>query len=372
MAQNKENQFLTLDEDSIDSIINSETFTNVRLKMLAGEEPKECENCFARERSGNISKRQYEQKDTNLTYKKAQNLTDNNGRIDANFEFIELRLGNTCNLRCLTCNPNSSYLLQKEFETIRSKAGFDFVTDYSWVTKGTYEWVENKSFWDELELKSKDLKKIYINGGEPTLIKAHYKYLEYLIESETSKNIELIYSINMTNIPEKCFNIWKQFKKVRIEASIDGINEQNTYLRFPSKWDKLIIGLEELRLHRIHFQILQTVSVLNFYDLDQFYTFFKQNYPNVHVVHNFVFSPEYYSPLVLPKNVRNDILDKLAKTLPSYLMNDLNGFYRDKPDNDRFSQFKSVLNEFDELRKSSFSDIFREYSSFLKIVDKDF
>ena len=67
--------------------------------MLAGEEPKECENCFARERSGNISKRQYEQKDTNLTYKKAQDLTDNNGRIDANFEFIELRLGNTCNLR---------------------------------------------------------------------------------------------------------------------------------------------------------------------------------------------------------------------------------------------------------------------------------
>ena len=46
---------------------------------------------------------------------------------------------------------------------------------------------------------------LYINGGEPTLIKAHWNYLRRLVESGRSKNIVLWYNINMTNLPMKQF-----------------------------------------------------------------------------------------------------------------------------------------------------------------------
>ena len=53
---------------------------------------------------------------------------------------------------------------------------------------------------------------LYINGGEPTLIKAHWNYLRKLVDSGRSKNIILWYNINMTNLPEE-ITLWKEFKE---------------------------------------------------------------------------------------------------------------------------------------------------------------
>jgi hypothetical protein len=40
------------------------------------------------------------------------------------------------------------------------------------------------------------LKLLFINGGEPTLIKQHWAYLEKLIKAGLAENIEIKYNIN--------------------------------------------------------------------------------------------------------------------------------------------------------------------------------
>jgi hypothetical protein len=77
--------------------------------MLSGITPPACSVCEKNENIGVDSKRQYEREMfSSFTSEKAQSITDENGYIkegDLNFEFIELRLGNVCNVACRTCNP---------------------------------------------------------------------------------------------------------------------------------------------------------------------------------------------------------------------------------------------------------------------------
>ena len=40
----------------------------------------------------------------------------------------------------------------------------------------------------------------------------------------------------MTNLPDKTFDIWKQFGKIQVSASIDDLAERNYYIRHPSDW----------------------------------------------------------------------------------------------------------------------------------------
>ena len=54
---------------------------------------------------------------------------------------------------------------------------------------------------------------VYSNGGEPTLIKAHWNYLRRLVESGRSKNIILWYNINMTNLSDEAIPYGKNLKK---------------------------------------------------------------------------------------------------------------------------------------------------------------
>ena len=64
---------------------------------------------FCSQRKGIESKRVYEAKvykDFDSDY--ASRLTGKDGSIPMDLRFVELRLGNVCNVRCRTCNPASS------------------------------------------------------------------------------------------------------------------------------------------------------------------------------------------------------------------------------------------------------------------------
>ena len=90
--------------------------------------------------------------------------------------FVELRLGNLCNVRCRTCNPASSSQWRNDYRKI--EATLDFVTKYGNIDKDEYKWPEEDAFWDDLFESAPNLELVYINGGEPTLIKKHWEYLE--------------------------------------------------------------------------------------------------------------------------------------------------------------------------------------------------
>lgn len=353
-------KFLNLTTDSIESVLNSDYFKRVRLQMLAGEAPPACVPCYEKEKKGIDSKRLREGRVYNLTQKRAQVLTGKDGSIEPDIRFIELRLGNTCNLKCRSCNPGSSSKWKADYAKLEES--LSFVTSYKGFDD--FSWPERKEFWDELQELTKSLVWIYINGGEPMLNRRHFDFLAELARTGRSRNVSLLYSSNMTGIPDRAIEIWKSFKHVQVNASVDDLAERNRYIRYPADWNVVEASLDKLRDNRIGVAVLQTVSAMNLFYLDEYNAWAYRR--GFQVIHNFVFDPPYLSPNALPEKVRRAILEKLAKKLPASQMGPLNSLFLGPDQPELWSQFKSYTRKLDELRGESFEKTFPELADFLK------
>ena len=297
--------FLDLNKNSIDEIINSDYFKQTRLEMLDGKIPQACRRCFQEESAGVRSKRIEENEKFNFTEDMARAITAADGTIPVNFKFVELRLGNLCNLRCRTCNPVSSTQWNMQYQHLKKE--LTFITNYD--SKINSSWTESDDFWSDLLIHSSDLQLIYVNGGEPTLVEKHWKYLERLIEKGLNSQITLWYNINMTNLPDKLIDLWKKFKKVQITCSIDDLGERNSYVRVGAKWDDVISNLDKLQsLSWCEVSVCQTISWLNVYHVNEFNKFMKDRGLHVHL--NYVYDPEFLSVKVLPDRIKTLILDR--------------------------------------------------------------
>lgn len=350
--------WLTLGKDSIDDIMNSDYYKQTRLQMLNGEVPKACERCFIEEQNGIRSKRLEENENyKDFTIENAKSITDDSGKIKVPMKFVELRLGNLCNVKCRSCNPASSTKWVKEYKELEKN--FDFVTSYRWVDD--FSWIENDKFWNDLFDNSDELEMIYINGGEPTLVKKHWEYLDKLVEKDMAKNISLWYSINMTNLPPKTFDVWKKFKNVRISCSIDDIGARNLYLRYPTKWDSVLKNLNLLLGEKyLDVSVCQTISFLNVFYMDEFYDYFH-NHRKLHVHQNMVYDPEFLSPWILPLKIKQDIVDRCEKVMDKSDFDIFKSYMMNNKSNEKLLQQGIEYNEYlDTTRKENMRETFKE------------
>ena len=83
----------------------------------------------------------------------------------------------------------------------------------------------------------------------------------------------LRYSTNCTiPISSKTLSLWKHFKFVDVQLSIDAVEEQNDYIRYPSKWEtitKFIDFIDKETPENIGGGIFSTVSITNVYYLPE-------------------------------------------------------------------------------------------------------
>jgi hypothetical protein len=191
-SKDKSNKLLNMDTTSVPDILNSHSFNLVREEMLLGKEPKACSRCYQAERNGEWNKRQHENLKFNWKSPNRINV------VTDDLEFLELRLGNVCNLACATCNSFSSSKWKQD--EIKLSKKLPWFTAYD---SAQASWFESVEFYAKLAEQSKNVKVIYINGGEPFLIKAHKRLLDDLIVQGVAGEIELEYSTNVTILPEE-------------------------------------------------------------------------------------------------------------------------------------------------------------------------
>ena len=121
---NNENghRYYNLNQDTVHDTMNSESFCKARLEVLDNKKPQACMRCYNEEDKGMQSKRLGEIKNyPNYTQDVAQSVTDADGYIqDVQLDFVELRLGNTCNVACRTCNPASSSKWRNDYNKLQA------------------------------------------------------------------------------------------------------------------------------------------------------------------------------------------------------------------------------------------------------------
>lgn len=345
---------LDLNTSSIERIMNSDYFQTVRMQMLSGIFPPACRRCYIEEENGIKSKRQHENEQFGFTEEDARAITSVIGHIPVDFKFIELRLGNLCNVKCRTCNPASSTQWTTEYQKLQH--ALTFVTHYD-KTMDT-NWTESEFFWDDLLLHSNGVELIYINGGEPTLVEKHWGYLQRLIDVGLNEQVTLWYNINMTQVPDKLLELWKQFKKVKISCSIDDLDERNSYIRSGTKWSDVIASLDKLQSNSwIETSICQTVSIYNVYYLSDFHTFMAERGLHVHM--NFVHDPAFLSAANMPDAIKQIVLDR-AILLDQWKQDALTNYLKPAADHEKLIQGLRYNSWLDKHRNTSAEKTFPE------------
>ena len=351
--------FYNLNRDSLAGILNSDSFKETRLKMLKGERPEACSGCYKAEDCGIASKRLTEGLKFGLSLEDLARRTNEFGEIVPDIEYAELRLGNLCNLKCRTCNPNSSSKWHTEYGPMQEQLGF--VTKYD--LKADFNWAVKEEFWADFLSCSSRLKMLYINGGEPTLISQHWTFLEKLIELGLSENIEIKYNINMTYLPANAFSIWKNFKSVYVGASIDDLDGRNSYIRYGADWEKILQNLRLIKDAGFAVAIEQTVSVYNIFYLDEMMAFSQKE--NLGYGVNFVYDPDFLSISCLPEKIRLVVLEKLRGRISEQHMAEINSYFKVAEDLKLWGQFKTYNEYLDKSRSEVFAEAFSEFADIL-------
>lgn len=291
-----------INKDDLKEAWNSKTYKTIRQQMLDGERPKMCARCFREEDSGITSTRQ------NWNDKWGQ---DRNYTVDAPFDirYVDIRLGNLCNLKCRMCNPYASNMWVKEWSLVA-----DALEESEYNRLKNMDWPEQAKVWDNLELVADTVEEIYLTGGEPTIIKEQHKLLDYYINKGTAHKIRLKYNTNLTNIPEELVKKWKHFKKIQLNCSIDAYGKLDRYIRYPSDWATIDKNFKMIRKHpNVNIEIHCTVQMYNILRLHEFLEYalgFKHK-----IYFNILNHPECLNIRVLPAKLKDAAFESLMPYL---------------------------------------------------------
>jgi hypothetical protein len=314
-------QVMNLQTHSIADVWNSDYMKTVRLQMLEGKVPPSCTKCFEEESKGIVSKRQWESVVWNdrLDMATIIDATGEDGSLPVDIPYFDLRLGNLCQLKCIMCSPHDSSSWIKEWKIQYPKyKTIELKQDQQWDSDFDYTWYKKGSFLSDMRLQAYSIRELYFAGGEPLLIPEHYKILEFMVETGAAKLCVLRYNSNGLELPEKLFELWKHFKQVKFNFSIDAVGARNDYIRYPSKWENVVANLQRLddTPDNIIVNIacaVQLLNVLNVPDLvhwKESMNFKKINLPPYGaglVGTHLVYLPSYLNIRVLPKHLKDKV-----------------------------------------------------------------
>jgi len=212
------------DDNSFQSF-NSKKMFYIRNKMLQGERPEECFECYNQEDAGLTSPRQRETQGWLASRNFEEALIQNINKFINNEAIIpisyDLRYSNTCTLKCRMCNPYSSSSINAENKKLTNL----------WSEK--FQYVNNPRTNHEIVV-DKNIKKIYLAGGEPLIEPYNLLFLKDL--SEKNPDVKLIISTSLNNVSDDIYNILNRFTNLLLVVSIDGIDKLNNYIRHGSNW----------------------------------------------------------------------------------------------------------------------------------------
>lgn len=350
---------LLIEDTILSDAFNSEYMINLRKSFINGEKPESCNRCWSEEASGRTSKRQ------NSWYRlnKLVQHIDFTNPESGDLIFLDLKLGNICNLKCRICGSfSSSKWAQEEIEINKSyqkeyhRPANDFLKQGQWPRKVD-------AFWSDLNNILPHIRYLEFTGGEPFLITEHFDFLQAAVDGGYASNIEIHYNTNGTQFPQNAIEIWKHFKIVEIALSIDDMGQRFEYQRHGAKWDIVQTNLKKFRELRdnntnIVLQLCLTVNALNFYYIDEILQWVPHQMFNYHYL-NVVHDPPNFCVKNLNDTAKTMITNKLgAATIPQTFIDEITNLveFMNSGKGSDCKELVRVLQDSDTFRKQHLKD----------------
>ena len=289
-----------MEETNCDDFYNDPRTIKLRNQMIAGERTSLCKKCYAVEDTGAISERQNQT--INMAYqlghKSIQDVVNNTKIIR-----YEIQLDNKCNLMCRMCAPNLSNLIAEEYKKI------------NWFNGDTK--VSRSNAFDIIDFDT--VQQVKVEGGEPSVSKQFYQFLEKCIALGRT-DLEIFISTNAVALSKEFIKLVAQFPNFHAVISVDGFDQVNQYIRWPSDWEKFKSNVEVLKkILNPHNHFFNTaVSIYNISELYSLFKFLEENNNTSLLSIGYVWNPEHLQPWNFPdKQIALEDLNKI-KTLKTY------------------------------------------------------
>lgn len=304
-------------KQSLQEIWNSDDMSSIRRAMVRGERVSSCAGCYQEEVSGGVSLRKirnrgwqsgwHNQDMLGIEALKARTVADDY-RLPTTPSWLQLDVGNVCNLKCRMCCGYSSSRIDQD--PVHRQWNGGAPADGGRLPTGK-RWFEDKNFiLSELFQHPKQIKQLEFLGGETLLIKEIGDILKCLIDAGVADNIVLMATTNGTVVKSPWLGLTQKFQELHLNVSIDGVDKYYEYIRYPARWSTLTRNIELLRkqshTHLTAIATLQAYNALNIVELFKYLDSIKLDFYAYPVSH-----PPYLSPMVLPPAGRRLAIERL-------------------------------------------------------------
>lgn len=337
-----------IQEKSIEEIVNGVRNTNTRFNMIINEPGPRCSPCYNLEQEKNkfdiISDRVFylrELKQVPLDLYKQPTKFD--------LHTVDVRWTNLCNFACVYCGPEFSSKWASELDV-----KIDTPTDQ-----------QRQQFKEYILGSAKNLKHVYLAGGEPLLMKENLELLEKLYVE--NPNINLRINTNLSKVDTKIFELVCTFKNVHWTVSVETIEQEYEYIRYGGVWQQFVDNLNIIKHlgHKISFNMLH--FLLNYQSLFGCIDFLKSHgFHNNSYIIGPVLNPEYLDIRHLPDSVLDEVGKELQRRInkaPGFL---LENSYRNllihvkTPMVKNFANSLHLIQQLDQRRNIDSQSIFKD------------
>lgn len=354
---------LDIDRDNyLSESWNNKDYQWVRSQFNNRIMPTSCEACIKDEKHNYFSQRMYINK---IFAKEAEYYYNNKTTIVPNPIAYDFRYTNECNLQCLICNPSNSNQLSKSMDLYNLKKSEEIFT---------VKIVDNKKISEiykkQLIENAKSIKEITVGGGEPFLIKDFLNIVEYLVDNNFSKNIDIKIITNGTVVKESWIKKYlTQFRLCRLMISIDGIEEIIEYCRYPTNWNVLDKKLKNIKnivdnAKNMQLRLVPTLYLTNLKGLPKLCRYGLEN--NLKLDFSFLIYPNYWQIDYIRNDIRNEIVKQTLEIANINKLEILNTVHNIKSrkfkklnEKDR-KDFITMIKFLDDTRKHKFLDLYPE------------
>lgn len=321
----------------IDELYNSPQMKALRKAFLNGEQPAECNWCWKEEAAGIKSfRKRYIERGYDYDI---DNPTP---------QILDLKLSNTCNMKCRMCGPQASSAIAKEQGKVNPYLHSNKILNTNNENIFFDKWLPN-------------VKELELTGGEPFFSKENKDLIFKISKTEYAKNIFVKITTNGMFYDRKMLDALKCFKRVSIPFSIDDIGSRLEYARGDSNWNTISKNIHNIKKEYPEFRvsIYRTINNYNVYYLNHLNKWAKER--SIHIDDGFLHSPSYLNIQNLPQNVKEEIAMIISDSNVLSFMNSVISV-------DTFEVLNRFFNEnkkLDKIRNQSFEDIFPEFAELI-------
>ena len=268
---------------TVEQLHQSKEYLQLVNDHATGQHTTACQRCWDKELIGLPSKRESDVK-----------LDSVYSKLDTNYLKIDAAIGDICNAACRICDSSSSttwQYLDKKFFNIEPAEH------------------TQSNLWPHINNNLDKILQLDFGGGEPWLnnVEDQINTFEKLIESGRSKLIKLRYNTNGSIQPRTLLEKFQYFREVEVTLSLDDIGDRFEYNRYPLKWDKVLLTIQDLKqAANVHLTVNYSVSVFTWWYVQEFKSWAVNNDLD-RINWNIVTTPWVYSIKSLPSTIKETV-----------------------------------------------------------------